>query len=86
MAIRLRRPKDEETGARIEIVPLIDIMFFLLATFILATLGMTQSQALAPVRLPPSAAATASAEYPSPASSSLVSAPSCGGSRCPPRR
>ena len=62
MAIRLRRPKDEETGARIEIVPLIDIMFFLLATFILATLGLTQSQALAPVRLPTSGAATASAE------------------------
>lgn len=62
MAIRLRRPKDEETGARIEIVPLIDIMFFLLATFILATLGLTQSQALAPVRLPASAATTASAE------------------------
>ncbi|MDP5019197.1 MAG: biopolymer transporter ExbD, partial [Opitutales bacterium] len=62
MTVRLRRPKEEETGARIEIVPLIDIMFFLLATFILATLGLTQSQALAPVRLPASAAATASAE------------------------
>jgi len=54
MAVRLRRPKDEETGARIEIVPLIDIMFFLLATFILATLGLSQSQALAPVSLPAS--------------------------------
>ena len=29
MTVRLRRPKEEETGARIEIVPLIDIMFFL---------------------------------------------------------
>ena len=62
MAVRLRRPPEAETGARIEVVPLIDIMFFLLATFILATLGLTQSQALAPVRLPTSAAATASAE------------------------
>lgn len=62
MAIRLRRPSDEETSARIEIVPLIDIMFFLLATFILATLGLTQSQALAPVRLPAASSATPSTE------------------------
>ncbi|MEY3392884.1 MAG: hypothetical protein RLZZ322_1733 [Verrucomicrobiota bacterium] len=59
MAVRLRRPKEEEPGARIEIVPLIDIMFFLLATFILATLGLSQSQALAPVRLPAAASAGA---------------------------
>ena len=64
MAVRLRRPPEEETGARIEVVPLIDIMFFLLATFILATLGLTQSQALAPVRLPTSAAATGLASEP----------------------
>ncbi|MFM9001331.1 MAG: ExbD/TolR family protein [Opitutia bacterium] len=62
MAVRLRRPREEHEGGRIEIVPLIDIMFFLLATFILATLGMTQTQALAPVRLPASSKGTASPE------------------------
>lgn len=54
MARRLREPEEESGEARIEIVPLIDIMFFLLATFILATLGMSASGALAPVRLPES--------------------------------
>ena len=52
MAVKLRRPKQEGHEARIEIVPLIDIMFFLLAAFILATLGLRQAQALAPVQLP----------------------------------
>jgi len=52
MTIKLRRPRQIGHEARIEIVPLIDIMFFLLATFILATLGLRQAQALAPVRLP----------------------------------
>jgi biopolymer transport protein ExbD len=52
MAVKLRRTKQEGHEARIEIVPLIDIMFFLLAAFILATLGLRQAQALAPVQLP----------------------------------
>lgn len=33
---------DHEEEARIEIIPLIDIMFFLLASFMLASLAMTQ--------------------------------------------
>ncbi|MFZ0434711.1 MAG: biopolymer transporter ExbD [Chthoniobacterales bacterium] len=37
--------------ARIEIIPLIDIMFFLLATFMMVSLSMIQNKAL-PVRLP----------------------------------
>src|SRR5271170_6835497 len=37
--------------ARIEIIPLIDIMFFLLATFIMVSLSMIQNQSL-PVSLP----------------------------------
>jgi biopolymer transport protein ExbD len=37
--------------ARIEIIPLIDIMFFLLATFIMVSLSMIQNQAV-PVNLP----------------------------------
>jgi biopolymer transport protein ExbD len=52
MARRLREAESERAEARIEIVPLIDIMFFLLATFILATLGMSAAGALAPVKLP----------------------------------
>lgn len=37
--------------ARIEIIPLIDIMFFLLATFMMVSLSMIQNKGL-PVRLP----------------------------------
>jgi len=37
--------------ARIEIIPLIDIMFFLLATFIIVSLSMVKNQGL-PVKLP----------------------------------
>jgi biopolymer transport protein ExbD len=39
--------------ARIEIIPLIDVVFFLLATFILFTLSLNKSQGL-PVALPTS--------------------------------
>jgi biopolymer transport protein ExbD len=37
--------------ARIEIIPLIDIMFFLLATFVIVSLSMVKNQGL-PVKLP----------------------------------
>lgn len=37
--------------ARIEIIPLIDIMFFLLATFVMVSLSMVKNQGV-PVRLP----------------------------------
>src|SRR5829696_4001389 len=37
--------------ARIEIIPLIDIMFFLLATFVMVSLSMIKNQAIA-VNLP----------------------------------
>lgn len=39
--------------ARIEIIPLIDVIFFLLATFVLFTLSLNKSQGV-PVILPPS--------------------------------
>ena len=45
--------------ARIEIVPLIDIVFFLLATFVMVSMSMIKNQGV-PVRLP--SAATAMAE------------------------
>lgn len=40
--------------ARIEIIPLIDVIFFLLATFVLFTLSLNRSSGL-PVALPPAA-------------------------------
>src|SRR4051812_41470722 len=45
--------------ARIEIIPLIDIMFFLLATFVMVSLSMVKNQGIS-VRLP--AAGTGGAE------------------------
>jgi len=42
---------DEGDEARIEVVPLIDIMFFLLAAFMLVSLSMTQLQRV-PINLP----------------------------------
>lgn len=43
--------------ARIEIVPLIDIVFFLLATFVMVSLSMIKNQGI-PVNLPVAATAT----------------------------
>jgi len=40
--LQSRSGDDEGDEARIEIVPLIDIMFFLLASFMLVSLSMTQ--------------------------------------------
>ncbi len=40
-----------ETRARIEIIPLIDVIFFLLATFVLFTLSLDRTQAI-PLILP----------------------------------
>ena len=45
--------------ARIEIIPLIDIVFFLLATFVMVSLSMVQNQGL-PVNLPKAAASAPS--------------------------
>ncbi len=46
-----RTGDDEGDEARIEIIPLIDIMFFLLAAFMLVSLSMTQLQRV-PINLP----------------------------------
>lgn len=40
--------------ARIEIIPLIDVVFFLLATFVMVSMSMVQNQGV-PVRLPSAA-------------------------------
>lgn len=47
--------KDGKKKARIEIIPLIDVIFFLLATFVLFTLSLNKSGGLEGVVLPPSA-------------------------------
>ena len=62
MPVRLRSKLPPETlEARIEIIPLIDIMFFLLAAFMLVSLSLARVKSL-PVTLP--AAAAAQAENP----------------------
>ncbi len=44
--------------ARIEIIPLIDVMFFLLATFVMVSLSMIKNRGI-PVHLPAAVSATA---------------------------
>lgn len=51
--ITIRSPRGSRR-ARIEIIPLIDIMFFLLATFVMVSLSMVKNQGI-PVRLPAAA-------------------------------
>ena len=48
--MKLRRSREYKRG-RIEIIPMIDVMFFLLATFMLASLSMQNLHSL-PVNLP----------------------------------
>ena len=54
---------DDGEDARIEIVPLIDIMFFLLAAFMLVSLSMTQLHRV-PLRLPEAATGVADSKSP----------------------
>ena len=49
---------DGKKKARIEIIPLIDVVFFLLATFVLFTLSLAQLQDI-PVTLPQASVSTA---------------------------
>lgn len=53
--MKLRRSRQPKRG-RIEIIPMIDVMFFLLATFMLASLSMQHLNAV-DVKLPQGAAA-----------------------------
>ena len=46
-----------KTRPRLEIIPFIDIMFFLLATFMMVSLSMIKNEGL-PVKLPQAATAT----------------------------
>ena len=54
---------DNGDEARIEIIPLIDIMFFLLASFIMVSLSMTQLHRV-PIDLPPASTGVADAKAP----------------------
>ena len=54
---------DHGDEARIEIIPLIDIMFFLLASFIMVSLSMTQLHRV-PIDLPPASTGVADAKAP----------------------
>ena len=60
MKTRFRRRR-EPKKARIEIIPLIDIMFFLLASFMLVSLSMVQMRGMK-ISLPTASAATSSPE------------------------
>jgi len=74
MPVRLQSTSgDEGDDARIEIIPLIDIMFFLLAAFMLVSLSMTQLHRV-PVSIP-----EASTGIPDTASPSIVIAIDANG-------
>ncbi len=60
--MKLRRSRQSRRG-RIEIIPMIDVMFFLLATFMLASLSMRQLDAVQ-VNLPQGAAEPMQARTP----------------------
>ena len=60
--MKVRRSRAHKRG-RIEIIPMIDVMFFLLATFMLASLAMQNLHSLA-VNLPKGEAAAMNATQP----------------------
>ncbi len=60
--MKLRRSRRSRRG-RIEIIPMIDVMFFLLATFMLASLSLQNLHSL-PVNLPQGKAAPMQAKTP----------------------
>jgi len=60
--MKLRKSREYKRG-RIEIIPMIDVMFFLLATFMLASLSMQNLHSL-PVNLPQGHAAPIEAKKP----------------------
>jgi biopolymer transport protein ExbD len=65
MPVKLSTNQDQDghDEARIEIVPLIDIMFFLLASFMLVSLSMTQLSRV-PIELPDAQAALSEKSVP----------------------
>lgn len=49
--MKIRSKRDRHSAPRIEIIPLIDIMFFLLATFVMVSTSMIRNQGIG-VKLP----------------------------------
>ena len=65
----MKIPSSAPRRPRIEVIPLIDIMFFLLATFVMVSLSMVKNQGIA-VALPK--AATGQAQAPAPTATVTV--------------
>ncbi len=65
MPVQLKSHSSDDEGdeARIEIIPLIDIMFFLLASFMLVSLSMTQLHRV-PIALPVASTGVADSKTP----------------------
>ena len=65
MPVQLHGTSGEDPGdeARIEIIPLIDIMFFLLASFMMVSLSMTQLNRV-PINLPEASTGVADSKAP----------------------
>jgi biopolymer transport protein ExbD len=65
MPVQLQSGQSDDHGdeARIEIIPLIDIMFFLLASFMMVSLSMTQLNRV-PVNLPEASTGVADSKAP----------------------
>ena len=61
-SVKLRRSRQSRRG-RIEIIPMIDVMFFLLATFMLASLSLQNLHSL-PINLPQGKSAPLQAKSP----------------------
>ena len=61
-SVKLRRSRQSRRG-RIEIIPMIDVMFFLLATFMLASLSLQDLHSL-PINLPQGKSAPLQAKKP----------------------
>jgi len=64
--------------ARIEIIPLIDVIFFLLATFVLFTLSLNKSGGVSGINLP--ATETGEVKYPFLRKARMFSSTTCRGS------
>jgi biopolymer transport protein ExbD len=62
MPVKLQSVSDDDE-ARIEVIPLIDIMFFLLAAFMLVSLSMTQLHRV-PIALPGASTGVADSQAP----------------------
>jgi biopolymer transport protein ExbD len=74
--VRLRRPEPKK--ARIEIIPMIDTIFFLLVFFMIASLSMTKMTGM-PVQLPtPRQGSSSATSHPAPVAKVMVTVTAAG--------